>query len=225
MFTEEYFESDAWQDYLRLKAQRPEAFADSPELSFCTDPAAILSLMNRTGQRLGVLYRSAYSVLVVDPVAAPDGSVFAYERILPAAEGAVVAVPKLHDRYVLLRQYRHALRAEALSFPRGFGEPGLGVLKNAAKELLEEIGARVSDLKLLGAVAPDSGLLGARVSVVLCQCDRIEQKTGHEGIRQALLMTEDELRERIASGEITDGYTLAAWALLHCGSEGSPAET
>ena len=225
MYTEQYFESEIWQDYLRLRAQRPEAFADSPELSFCTDPAAILSLMNRTGQRLGVLYRSAYSILVVDPVFGADGTLFAYERILPAAAGAVVIVPKLQGHYVLLRQYRHALRSEALGFPRGFGEAGLSVPENASKELLEELGAQASDLKLLGTVAPDSGLLGARVSIVLCQCDRIEQKTGHEGIRQALLMTEEALRASIASGEITDGYTLAAWALLHSRSGQEQADS
>ena len=217
MFTNRYFETEAWTDYLQLREERPELFLDRPQLPLCLSHEEICAYMNRTGQRIGVMYRSPYSILVVDLVRSPLGDLFAYERVLPAAaSGAVVTIPMLSGRYVLLRQFRHSLRSEEISFPRGFGEPGLSAIENAKKELLEEIGAHADHLRLIGSVTPDSGLLSSRVSVVTCSVDQVVEKKDCEGIQEVLLMTGEELRSCIAAGKITDGYTLAAWALLRC---------
>ncbi|MBE7005437.1 MAG: NUDIX hydrolase [Ruminococcaceae bacterium] len=212
-----WHETPEWARYLTLREQRPAAFQDGA-LEIVTEADTVDRFAEASGKRLGVLYESPYHLLVVDlvkPVGADERRMFAYERLLPAVEsGAVVAMPLYGDRLVLLRQFRHAPREDMLSFPRGFGEPGLSGRDNLRKELFEEIGApEVTEIHYLGTVAADSGILGTRAEVFLCHVDRPQLRRGYEGIEAVELLSERELSARIASGGVTDGYTLAAFAL------------
>ena len=129
-----------------------------------------------TGKEYGIAYSSSYHKMIVDPLEKKqnpsDNDIYPYERLTPASEkSGVVTVPikKGMDgitRFVLIKQYRHAIRREQLCFPRGFGEKDITsklVLSatdesvfnelsgedkeemvdfyNAQKELHEEIGA------------------------------------------------------------------------------------
>lgn len=61
---------------------------------------------------------------------------------------------------------------------------------------------------------PDSGLMGDRVGVVICQIDSLAFQEGHEGIEDVVILTESQLRDQIKTGRIDDSYTLAAWGSL-----------
>ena len=213
-------ETPEWKRYLSLREQRPAAFRDG-ELEIITDPQTVDRFCEKTGSRLGVLCESPYYLHLVDLVRKkPDGEAFAYERLLPAVEsGAVVAVPVCQGRFVLLRQYRHALREQMLGFPRGFGEKGLCGSDNLSKELHEEIGTEtVENVRYLGTIAADSGILGTKAEAFSCEVRSPHVVKGYEGIESVELLDKDELAARIAGGEIKDGYTLAAFALYSaCG--------
>lgn len=204
---------DPWARYLRLLEERPEAFAPDPGLPIITDTREAAAFTARTGRPLGVLYESPYRLLVVDLVRGPCGP-FAYERILPASTGAaVVLMPLWEGRFVLLRQFRHALRAGQLAFPRGYGEDGLSPEENARKELAEELRSEAAALESLGRVTPDSGMTGTRAHVFLCRITRPRPPLGYEEIQGMVCLSPGELGERIAAGEIDDGFTLAAYGL------------
>ncbi len=216
-----YHETHAWVRYMELREQRPAAFQQGM-LEIITDPDTVDAYCETTGKRLGVLYESPYHLLVVDLVrqvaegdAAGSGKPFSYERMLPAvASGAVVAIPVYQGRFVLLRQYRHALREYMLSFPRGFGEVGISGRDNLCKELHEEIGAQeVKNIKRLGTVAADSGILGTKAEVFCCEVDCLCSRKGYEGIESLELLSQSELSDKIRAGAISDGFTLAAFAL------------
>jgi len=219
-----YHETSAWTRYLELREARPSAFR-SGALEIVTDAGLVDEFFEATGKQLGVLYESPYHLLVVDLVrrSADDGEtgdlLFAYERLLPAVEsGAVVAVPVYQGRFVLLRQYRHATREEMLSFPRGFGETGLSGEENLRKELHEEIGtAEIGNIRFLGTVAADSGILATKAEVFSCDVGRPHIRKGYEGISALELLSESELSEQIRTGKIADGLTLAAFALYAAG--------
>ena len=148
-----------------------------------------------------------------DLVQGPKG-LFAYERILPASTGAaVVALPLWEGRFILLRQFRHALRDSQLAFPRGYGEDGLSPEENVRKELAEELQTEAVVLENLGQIAPDSGMTGARAQVFLCRVAQPNIPVGYEEIQGMVSLTPEELEEKIASGEIDDGFTLAAYGL------------
>ncbi len=209
-----YCESPEWKRYVQLWEQRPLAFAKgNPEI--ITDEALIEEYAKATGKGPGVFYESPYHILAVDLVRSSKEELFTYERVLPAVEkGAVVAVPKCGDKFVVLRQFRHAPREEMLAFPRGFGEEGLTGEENLIKELGEEIGVTdAADIKFLGKIAPDSGILATEAEVFFCNVKSPLLKEGYEGIRSVELFSDEELRAKIKAGEIKDGYTLAAYAL------------
>lgn len=204
-----------WERYLQLVAERPELFTQSDELEIVLDERAAGEFEARTGRTLGVVYESPYSMMLVDLVRDSTGHEYAYERLVPAATGpAVVTVPVCDGEYVLLRQFRHSMRALQVGFPRGYGEDGLTAEENAAKELSEELGADVVSSEVVGHVVANSGVSGSRVAVVLCELGSYEPCEGHEGIVGTLAVTADQLREMVEAGQIDDGFTLAAWALL-----------
>lgn len=210
-----YTQSKEWQEYLKLIAERPEAFRNDENLIIELDPKKVQDFVEKSGKKIGVVYSSPYNIMVVDLVSNASGSYFAYERLLPAVQGsAVVVIPYYNGSYVLLKQYRHALRDFQYAFPRGFGEVGLSDEENAHKELEEELGAQAITTKKLGTVVADSGMSGNIVSIFVCEIDKTVLKNGYEGICEMITLTDLEMESRIAEGKITDGFTLAAWTLL-----------
>ena len=205
--------TNAINEYFELMKKRPEAFLPSKEIEIVTDREVLESYVKETGKELGVVYKSPYNTLVVDLVKAGDRH-FRYERIIPSALGrGTVCVSVYNGKFVLIRQYRHPIRAYQLGFVRGFGEDGLCAVENAKKELSEELGATVKAAKALGEVAADSGLSFGIADVVLCELSSYETQKGHEGIVSSVELSFDELKEKISSGEINDGFTLSAVAL------------
>ena len=94
--------------YMRLVRERPELFRNGGELTVITDETEIDAYERATGRHIGVAYESSFSLLAVDLVRDRDGRLLDYERLIPARTGAVVCAPRWGDRFVLLRQYRHA---------------------------------------------------------------------------------------------------------------------
>ena len=221
-----YHESEEWKRYMQLVSERPEAFSQG-KLEIITDEEAVDHFFQQTGRKLGVVYESPYHMMVVDLVKNTSGEdcgnqgprdkqPFAYERLLPAvASGAVVAVPVCQGKLVVLRQFRHAVRRSVLAFPRGFGESGISEEENLVKEIFEELGTEeVENLRKLGILEGDNGILATRASVYFCEIQEYEKKKGYEGIEDILLFSPGEFEELIGKGEVWDGYTLAAYALF-----------
>lgn len=209
----EKLSSREWVDYCELMRVRQSAFADGV-LKIITDIDEVVSFEETTGTKIGVIYRSAYTILVVDLVCDTLGRRFAYERILPAVDGGAVVCMTIHNgKYVLLRQFRHSLRGEQLSFPRGYGEVGISSEDNVRKEIAEELGAETKGIQFLGSVVPDSGLSGSSAAVYKCEIGDYKITSGYEGITDVVELGEDELDFFVRDGKITDGFTLSALAL------------
>lgn len=211
-----YTETNEWKDYLELVDKRPALFTKSGYLDIILDDKIINEYVSKHDIKLGVVYASKWNMMVVDLVRDMTGKEFAYERIVPAADGeAVVIIPLIEDRFVLLRQFRHAIRGEQLAFPRGFGENGLTAVQNAAKELKEELDAQIVEerLKKLGTVYMDSGLTSGNAIVVFAEIAGYGKRIGYEEIEDVVLLSEREIRRMIREGEITDGFTLAAYEM------------
>lgn len=209
--------SKEWDEYLQLMKERPEDFRQSKALKIITDESSVLEYEAKNGVEIGVVYSSPYHFLVVDLVEDRQGRGFTYERLLPAVKsGAVVIIPIWEDRFVLLRQYRHALRDYQYAFPRGFATQGLSSAENVKKELSEELGAVVETAVPLGSVVADSGVSGNKVCVYACRVRDVKLQRGHEGIEDIVTITGKELDQWIADGRITDGFTLSAVTLYKC---------
>lgn len=204
--------TDYHKEYFQLIKNRPELFADSEIYPIVTDVEIINCFEKETHLKIGVLYKSKYSMLVVDLIKGKDGY-FTYERIIPTATGkAVVCIPVFENRFILMDQYRHSIRDRQICFPRGFGEDGISSEENAKKELFEEIDATTGKTEYIGSITADSGLIGTECDVYLCYIENMRLKD-EEGICDIICLDKDELEKKICNHEIKDGFTLSAYIL------------
>lgn len=162
--------------------------------------------------RVGVVFEDQYIRIQRDPVEFPSGKLGTYIRIERAAASpcGVVVIPRMGDKLALVRHWRYALNSEALEFPRGFMNPGETAHDAAIREVLEEIGGISGAVELLGSIQPDSGLLNMPSSVFGMDISALGKPEIEEGVLETVLLTKAELVSRIASGAVTDGFTLSA---------------
>lgn len=203
-----------WKKYLILKEERPELFINNGIINIVFDETIVENYQSQHGVNIGVVYDSPYNMMVVDLVYNDKEDYYTYERVIPKVQnGAVVIIPKYNGKYVLLKQYRHAIRDYQYAFPRGFAEAGISAEDNVRKELFEEIGAKTSNIKYLGNVIADSGLMGNKVSVYECEINEYIKKEKNEGIVEVIEVTSRQLIDMIDSNELDDGFTLSAIAM------------
>ena len=163
---------------------------------------------------VGVVYEDQYILVLRDAVEFPNGQRGTYIRVL-SRSGGVVILPLLDNRVVLLNRYRHATRRWHLELPRGFAEGATPSVHDARREVAEEIGTRVHDIKRLGTIHSDTGLTNNAVVAFIAYVGPIGTPDALEAVRSIDLLTPAELTQRIADGTITDAYTLATHALAH----------
>lgn len=169
--------------------------------------------MIRTDQK-NLVYANRFVHVFDDDVTFPSGAVGRYVRIGSAAPtGRGVVVLALRDgRVGLVRTYRYALGRYQWALPRGFSQGD--ELTTVRAELLEETGATSTTVRRLGVVTPDSGLLYDEVAVYLAHVPDVETCTQDTDEVSGLEWVDvSDLRDRILSGDIDDGFTLAAWCL------------
>lgn len=210
--------------YKKLWRQRPECFLGEEMLPL-VDPEqdrAVWEQVQANGQcDLGIVYQSPYYIHLVDLVkgtSEQDASTrfYPYERLLPASQGgSVVIAAKYQGRFLLLKQFRHAIREYQYGFIRGFGEKGLSTYENALKEMKEEVGGVIcSPMHYLGEISADSGIIACKTAVYYAELESFCQTGIHEGIKDILLVDDEQMKTMISSNLITDGFTLAAFSLL-----------
>ncbi len=201
-----------WEKYLKLAKERPDLFT-SEGLEVILDEETIKKYEEETGREIGIVYESKWRYLLVDLVR-NKGKLFAYERVVPTKTGGVAVLPVFHGSIVLIREYRHPIQKWCLEIPRGFGTLGASPLQNAAKELYEETGLEGCKLIHLGQLNTDTGLTSDQVDLFLAEIQDLSiSLTGKEDaevITHVRLYSMDQVRQMIADGEITDGFTLSA---------------
>lgn len=205
-------------DYRKLMIDRPELFCNSGAgIYIYTDEGKIKEIQEQCVMDIGIMYQDDYIMLVRDAVCHPNGQDGTYIRIVYMARGfGVVLLPLLKVGKTvcifLLSHYRHAMRKEYLELPRGFAENGVD---NVRKELLEELGYGIKKMHYLGMVAPDTGMIAgeAQVYAVFVNDNICYPTDDKESINDITVIDYERLKERIAKGDIIDGYTLSAFAL------------
>jgi ADP-ribose pyrophosphatase len=163
-----------------------------------------------------VVYENRWMRLHEDRLERADGSRGLYAWV-EKPTGALV-VP-LEDGHVwLVEQWRHPARGRYWEFPQGAWEdaPDAPAEELARGELAEETGLRARSLEPLGSLFYAYGLLDQRFDAWLA--------TGLEPGPRAPEASEHDLRvgrfavaeleAMIASGEIADAATVAAWHLV-----------
>lgn len=213
--------------YLEVRHEMPELFVNPGGAPFeiIDDPAELAAIEGELGDKLtrqglsaswahvGVVYEDPYSITLRDAVRMPDGSLSTYTRRLnPGNAPGVVILPVCSGDVVLLRHFRHSTRQWHLELPRGYGTPGAAADDDARRELLEELGAFATTLVPLGVVHPDTGQTATAVSLYYAEIEEFHETGEEEGIAGTVVVSPAALAELIRAGEITDGFTLNAYA-------------
>jgi ADP-ribose diphosphatase len=214
--------------YDDLRESFPELFANPPGAAFeiLTDPADVATAEQTRSAELarvglppmtaetGVVFMDPYLMVVRDAVRTRSGAYGTYGRMIsPGNAPGVVVLPRTPDGVVLVNHFRHATRSWHLELPRGFGTPGgENAADDAARELREEIGVDAGVLHDLGVLYPDTGATSTPVRLFLAEVTDTPMPAGaDEGIDAIRIVTPDELGTLIGSGEINDGFTIAAY--------------
>jgi ADP-ribose pyrophosphatase len=140
-------------------------------------------------------------------------------------KGAVVIAPQTADgRFLLVRQERVPIRATIWEFPAGQideHEAEDAIRATAVRELEEEAGHHLSaggDILSLGHFFPSAGFTDEHSHLLLARpvvpSPNGARPDAAESITECRAFSVDELRAMIASGEIRDANTLAAFARL-----------
>lgn len=201
------------QAYFELKHRRPDLFKDSEIIPIEYDIEKLEDFEVKNNRRLGVVYSSKYNTLLVDLIKGDTGY-YAYERVVPTSIGTpIVVIARFNGKFVLLKQYRHAIRNYQIACVRGFGDnTAIDGISNVTKEVLEELGSSLINIELLGSIAADSGLTSAIAEVYLCDITEPTCKNV-EGIEDVLIYSESQLRDLVKTNQIFDSFTLSAFML------------
>ena len=146
---------------------------------------------------------------------APDYLVVAPKRFTDNLVTGVAVLPICDGKIGLIKAFRHAIQGDSWEIPRGFIEEGETAPISALRELEEETGLYCDprEIKLLGFVTPDAGILAARVEVyVAMSCKRIRMYAPAElGHRAFHLFDNADIGDLISRSEIQDPCTLIAY--------------
>ena len=131
--------------------------------------------------------------------------------------GAVVMIPEVRrGHYILIRQFRFAVRAALWEWPAGGIEPGESIQKAAVRELAEEIGMKPKSLKKIMEFYPTPGVSGEIMHLFLAKnlvpsraaCDEDEEIETRE-------FSLKEIEKMIKHGKIRDAKTILGFYYLN----------
>ena len=165
---------------------------------------------------IGIICSDPYVMILRDLVEFPDGARGGYLRLynrayLEGGAAGVVVLPEMNGQFLLTRHFRHATRDWHWEVPRGFGEAGVPAAEKARAEVTEEVGGVITELVELGLYFNNTGLEGSPIHLFLARLSAVGAPQQAEAIETLRWVTLDQLEAMIASAEINDGFTIAAY--------------
>jgi ADP-ribose pyrophosphatase len=166
----------------------------------------------RDWARAGVFYEDPYILLLRDAVVFPDGKPGLYHRVIAHHDEptGVAVLARYHGKFVLVRHFRHPGRAWYWEIPRGAVGADQDPAELARLEIAEEVGGTVTSVVQLGVLHGASALMRHLVVLMYAELGGLGMPALGEGIGEIRLVSPDELEQMIATGEITDSFTVAA---------------
>jgi 8-oxo-dGTP pyrophosphatase MutT (NUDIX family) len=149
----------------------------------------------------------------LDRYTMPSGKAGEYHYV--NSRGSTIVIPrKDDDNFIFVNQLRYLNHRTSIEFPGGGLKVGRDSKQNAVEELKEETGYVTHDLKLIGEYNPFNGVTNEICKVYLADNLFPENSTPDESEEFEILeLKTNEIIDKIISGEIWDGMTLAAWSI------------
>lgn len=138
-------------------------------------------------------------------------------RELVRHHGAVAVLARRPDgKFLFVRQFRIGSQEVMLEVVAGILEAGEVPELAARRELKEETGHDTVSIRSMGHIFPTPGYVDEKINVFFAEVD---EKPGERNLDdderlEVVALSAGEFRELIRRGEVTDGKTLAMWALF-----------
>jgi len=159
------------------------------------------------------LFKNPWWVYRQDTFMLPNGDVSDYFYV--HTNGSSIIVPVQDDgTIIMVRQYRYLCDEESLEFPCGGVKAGSDYVTTAAAELEEEAGCKASELIHAGQFNPFNGITNEICRIYVARgLTHVGTKPEPTEEFEHLFLTPTEIDDRIRTGEIWDGMTIAAWCI------------
>lgn len=155
-------------------------------------------------------------VFRVESLLVRDGQGSALRRDVVRHPGAVTVIGELADgRLVMIRNWRVAVSRRLLEFCAGKLEPGEDPAHAARRELEEECGYAAGSLESLGTFYTSPGFADELMHVYLARdLTSVPRRLEPGETIDVELVQPEALPDLIRGGDLVDGKTIVAWALL-----------
>jgi len=129
-------------------------------------------------------------------------------------KGAVVILPLLQNKVILIEQYRYPIQKYILELPAGTLEKGEKPEETAKRELIEEIGYKANRLEPLGKFYASPGYTTEILYAYLALNPEktLSHPEEYEDIKPVIINI-DKIPALIKENKIIDGKTLATFML------------
>lgn len=146
--------------------------------------------------------------VVKDEVLLDNGNTSVRELVLHNG-GACIALKK-DDRYFMVKQYRYTFSKEMLEFPAGKIEVGEDPEETILREVVEETGYSVKNLKSFGYIIPTCGYCSEKIYLYYGEADEyLGQDLDADEDISLNQFTFKEIKEMIRNNQIDDAKTIA----------------
>lgn len=149
-----------------------------------------------------------------DTVKTPNGIVTGRE-VIEHPGGVSIALETPEGKFYMVQQYRYAQDEVMIEFPAGKKEKGEDPLTCVKREVVEETGYEAIDIISLGQMIPTPAYDTEVIDLYYGRQGEYQGQSLDEDENITLLqMTLDEIIDKIVSGEIRDGKTMAMALLV-----------
>jgi ADP-ribose pyrophosphatase len=160
-----------------------------------------------------IVFKNLWWTYRRDTFELPSGKPGEYHYV--HTNGSSMVIPVLGDgTLVLVNQYRYLMGKESFEFPCGSVKEGSNHDETARHELVEETGYSAKGLSKVGEFNPYNGVTDEMCHVYIARELEFVGGTPDETEEfEIVRITPAEIDERIRTGVIWDGMTIAAWAI------------
>lgn len=147
-----------------------------------------------------------------DTVQLPDGSILDDYFVWERGDAAVVVPMTTDGHFVVTRQYKYGSNGIVMEFPGGGVEPGETPEAAAHREVIEETGYAISDIRLMTVLINDPTKERGKIFIYLAGNSTKVQAPSPEPTEsvETVVVTPGELRDLITTGRMCTSSSVSA---------------
>lgn len=157
------------------------------------------------------VYECGIFSLYTDKVKLPSGYIIEkYHQIHHHHEGVSIVVFNDKDEILMIREMRYTVGHLEWEIPAGGVEDGESIEEAARREVMEETGCTVKDLKFLCSQNPSNGMSDQLMHVFGAKVDSEGRINDTDEVADKVWMPIAEVKELLRSNQTKDGIAILA---------------